>query len=105
MPIAPKPKKKPWQEERIVQGRRAVDNSKFYNSRTWRKFRKQRLIEEPLCVHCDEKGITKEATVLDHIIRIAIGGDKLTKENTQPLCRSCHNSKSGKESHGYNQKK
>lgn len=104
MPIAPKPKKKPWQSKPEVRVKRIVDNSKFYNSRTWRNFRKQRLVEEPLCRHCDAEGIVREAKVLDHIVRITDGGDKLTKENTQPLCVSCHNSKSGKESHGYRQK-
>lgn len=104
MPIAPKPKRKPWQEKRVAH-KRIADNSKFYNSRKWRNFRKQRLLEEPLCRKCEAKGLVVEAKVLDHIVRIEDGGDKLTRENTQPLCKKCHDSKSGKEAHGYKQKK
>lgn len=99
MAQAPQKKHKPWNPER-KQHQRKVDNSKFYNSWTWRKFRRARLDEEPLCRECDSKGMVTEATVLDHIVRIEDGGDKLTKENTQPLCAKCHNSKSGKEAHG-----
>ena len=78
---APTQKRKPWQEERVVHQRKA-DNSKFYNSRTWRNFRKIELELNPLCVKCEAKGIVEPARVLDHIVRIEDGGAELTKENT-----------------------
>ncbi|AUC13811.1 hypothetical protein BTO06_01000 [Tenacibaculum sp. SZ-18] len=105
MPFKPQPKRKPWQEKRVPHGRRLNDNSKFYNSRAWRNFRKQVLIEEPLCRLCSSKGLVKEAKVVDHIVRIVDGGEKLSRSNVQPLCSKCHNSKSGKEAHGYKQDK
>ena len=101
---APTQKRKPWQEERVVHQRKA-DNSKFYNSRTWRNFRKIELELNPLCVKCEAKGIVEPARVLDHIVRIEDGGAELTKENTQSLCKKCHDSKSGKEAHGYREKR
>lgn len=103
MPTAPTPKPKPWQEKRVAH-KRTVDNSKFYNSRTWRKFRKQILNKEPLCRQCDANGLVVQAKVVDHIVRIEDGGAKLDEKNVQPLCAKCHNSKSGKEAHGFKQK-
>ena len=105
MPVAPIKKKRTWDLPERKQHQRSVDNSKFYNSRTWRKFRRVRLDEEPLCRKCLANDMEVEAKVLDHIVRIIDGGAPLTKENTQPLCTSCHNSKSGKEAHGYKEKK
>lgn len=103
MPTKPIAKRKPWQETRVVHARK-VDNSKIYNGRRWRNFRKQVLQDEPLCRKCNDKGLVVEAKVLDHIIRIEDGGAVYSKENTQPLCSKCHNSKSGKEAHGYKEK-
>lgn len=79
---------------------REKDNSEFYNSWTWRKIRKLFISKNPLCKHCDDKGITTTATVVDHIIPIERGGDKLNEENFQSLCESCHNKKSSNESRG-----
>lgn len=101
MPNQPITKRKPWHEPKRKAFARKTDNSKFYNSRAWRNFRKSRLLEEPLCRECKRNNKITEATVLDHIKRIEDGGEKLSKQNTQPLCKSCHNSKSGREAHGF----
>ncbi len=100
MPNKPTVKRKPWQEERVVH-KRKKDNSKIYNGRKWRKFRKEKLKEEPLCRKCLNKGVIKEAKVVDHIRRIEDGGEIYSNKNTQSLCSRCHNQKSGKEAHGY----
>lgn len=76
---------------------RKVDNSKLYNSRAWRKFRKQYLETNPLCVMCDAEGIITPATVLDHIKQVRKGGDPYDTDNVQSLCSKHHNRKSGKE--------
>lgn len=76
---------------------RKVDNSKLYNSRAWRNFRKQYLEANPLCVHCEKEGIITAATVLDHIKQVRAGGDPFSLDNVQPLCAKHHNRKSGKE--------
>ena len=46
---------------------------------------------------CEEKGIIRGATIIDHITAIQDGGDPWNEENLQSLCVPCHNRKSGKE--------
>ncbi|MGB0443341.1 MAG: HNH endonuclease [Flavobacteriaceae bacterium] len=85
--------------KREAQGRRTQDNSVFYNSHKWRKFRKRILAIEPLCRSCKTDNKVTEATVLDHITPIRQGGAKLSRDNVQPLCSTCHAKKSGQEAH------
>lgn len=60
---------------------------------------RQRLLErEPLCRECHKEGRVKAARVADHITPVRQGGQFWDESNLQPLCDSCHNSKSGKES-------
>ncbi|WP_322925339.1 HNH endonuclease [Paenibacillus campi] len=68
----------------------------------WRKAREGYLRKHPLCVHCRERGILKEATVVDHIIPHK--GDKelfWERDNWQPLCETCHNVKTATEDGGF----
>jgi len=104
MPESPKKIKRSWLPERKAHSR-SVDNSAFYNSWKWRKFSKQFKLANPLCVMCEAEGIVSKATVTDHIIRIEAGGAQFDKNNCQSLCDYHHNQKSGKEAHGYVQKK
>lgn len=87
---------RPWVKERKP-FQREVSNSDFYNSRAWRNARKFYLESNPLCVSCDKAGVVRVATVVDHIVPINLGGEKLDTANFQSLCSSCHNSKSAKE--------
>lgn len=66
----------------------------FYNSKIWRNTSKLILMENDyLCNHCG--GI---ATMVDHIVPTKVNWDKrLEKENLQPLCWGCHNTKTAKE--------
>lgn len=57
--------------------------------RRGQELRLQRLGREPLCRHCKEKGITRLATVPDHITPLAFGGTD-TEDNIQCLCDECH---------------
>ena len=43
----------------------------------------------PLCVHCKEKGIIEPAIELDHIIPLHKGGSD-DEDNWQGLCVECH---------------
>ena len=90
--------KRSWVSEKVSFSR-AVDNSKFYNSWTWRKFRKFYINRNPLCVVCLAVGVDTIAKVVDHIIPIALGGEKLKENNVQSMCTVHHNSKSGEEAH------
>lgn len=51
--------------------------------------RKRRLEAEPLCRLCKRKGITRLATVPDHIIPLAKGGTD-HDSNIRCLCADCH---------------
>lgn len=83
--------------ERKAQEGRTVDNSKLYNGRPWRRFRKEYLTANPLCVECEEQGLIVEAKVLDHITQVRKGGDPFDLSNVQGLCAKHHNQKSGRE--------
>lgn len=50
----------------------------------------------PLCKHCDEHGVVRLATQLDHIIPLDQGGpdfDRDNEQNRQGLCDECHDIK------------
>ena len=80
-------------------------NRKIYNTTRWRKFSALYKQKNPYCVKCKENGILKASEVTDHVERINEGGDVYDEKNLQALCKSCHNSKSGKEAHGYQEKR
>ncbi len=58
--------------------------------------RKSFFREHPLCVECERKGQTAEATQLDHIIPLFKGGTD-DRENLQGLCAECHRIKTQRE--------
>lgn len=60
--------------------------------------RRRRLFaREPLCRSCVASGRVTMATIADHIVPLAEGGAD-TEANLQPLCASCHDAKTRKES-------
>lgn len=58
----------------------------------WRKLRNRRLDADPLCRHCTERGLVTPAVEVDHIKPKALGGED-TWDNTQSLCKPCHQDK------------
>lgn len=100
--MAEKPKKivRSWVPQRAA-FERENSNQDFYNSWPWRKFAKRYKQNNPLCVECEKKGLVVAATVVDHPIPINAGGARLSEDNAQSLCESCHNRKSSNESRGY----
>lgn len=89
MPTKPQPKIKP----KAFKNKPLYDKGE-YNTTAWRKLRAFILNEEPMCRECKRKA----ASVIDHINPIRLGGEFWDVKNLQPLCVTCHNSKSGKES-------
>jgi len=64
-----------------------------YNTRHWRRLRKMKLTEQPLCAYCLEMGRTIPATVADHIVPVKERPDlAFVYDNIQGLCRECHDS-------------
>ena len=60
----------------------------------WQKASKRYLKANPLCGHCQEKGLLVTAEVVDHIVPHR--GDRQLfwdEENWQPLCKKCHDRK------------
>ncbi len=51
--------------------------------------RRQRLRDHPVCVLCDQAGITRRSTVPDHIRPLAKGGTD-TEDNIRGLCADHH---------------
>ena len=69
-------------------------NATFYNSRQWRKLRLMILQRDPICKECEKKNRFVSSVVVDHILSIRLGGAKLSPDNLQGLCTTCHNKKS-----------
>ena len=62
----------------------------------WRRARKLFLQRHPLCANCLSQGVLTPATVVDHIVPHR-GDHRLfwDEQNWQPLCKACHDRKTG----------
>lgn len=69
----------------------------------WRRYRRSFLAGHPLCVRCEEGGIVRPATDVDHIIPVHGPSDPLFWEpsNHQALCHSHHSAKTVNEDGGF----
>ena len=66
-----------------------------YDAR-WRAARKRYLKRYPLCIECQRKGKFMPATVVDHVLPHRGDEDLFWDEsNWQPLCKHCHDRKTG----------
>lgn len=87
---------KPKERERLSEqkGRTEASQSGFYQTRGWKMLREQRRAANPLCQHCEIRGIIRPMTTVDHIIPVEERTDlALSFDNTQSLCDFCHNVK------------
>lgn len=57
------------------------------------RLRRQLFSRNPLCVECMKVGTVSLAEERDHIVPLEFGGTD-TEENTQGLCKACHEAKS-----------
>ena len=87
---------KPKERERLSEqkGRTEASQSGFYQTRGWKMLREQRRSANPLCQHCEARGLIRSMTTVDHIISVEERPDlALSFDNTQSLCDFCHNVK------------
>ena len=93
MPTAPpvfmRRKRKPWKHN--------SDNKRKVGGRALQRARAKLFAKEPRCVECLKHGRVSIATIRDHIIPLAFGGED-AEENTQGLCGPCHDAKTAEES-------
>ncbi len=68
-------------------------NDEFYNSTAWRKVRASYVKQNPFCVKCRDLGRATPVDVVDHIVEIKDGGERLSYSNLQSLCHAHHNIK------------
>lgn len=94
--ITRKSPRPPWKPERKAFGRMKVDNSTFYNSKTWRAFATLEKIRFPLCDNWEQCGGAHEIT--DHPIPISEGGHPYNQAMNH-YCKACNASKTGKQAH------
>lgn len=88
------------QQTRQYDKERGNAHQRGYDAK-WRKAREYFLSENPLCVMCQQQGRITPANVVDHIQPHKGNQDLFWDEaNWQPLCQSCHNSKTAKEDMG-----
>ena len=71
-------------------------DARGYNAR-WRAARLVFLRKNPLCAECMRNGRLTPATVVDHVIPHR-GDQELfwDTNNWQPLCKACHDEKTGR---------
>ena len=72
---------------------RGSSSSRGYD-RTWRKFRDAYLREHPLCVFRNHQDLPHEcetaASIVDHVVPLAVDGPRLDPANCRSVCRACH---------------
>ncbi|EKZ1926205.1 TPA: HNH endonuclease signature motif containing protein [Stenotrophomonas maltophilia] len=89
-----RPYKETTAQVRKRQARRALPT----NCSLWRRLRAVVLAREPLCRCCAGQGRVRPATEVDHID----GDDSNNADsNLQPLCRTCHSTKTARENGGF----
>lgn len=69
----------------------------IYATQQWKRYRKAKLLLNPLCEHCQRYNVVSMAKVVDHIKEIKDGGDPFDMNNLQSLCAMHHNKKTGQE--------
>ena len=70
------------------------DTDPFYISVAWRAFREWFISRHPLCETCEREGRgAVPAAMVDHVIELKDGGDRLSEANAMSLCWRCHGQK------------
>jgi 5-methylcytosine-specific restriction protein A len=91
----------PRVDKRHVDQRRGTTSERGYGW-AWQKARAAFLSSHPLCAEHERQGRVVAASVVDH--RIPHRGDQRLfwdRSNWQPLCKSCHDTKTASEDGGF----
>ncbi|WP_256846926.1 HNH endonuclease [Paenibacillus sp. Pae108] len=90
------------QKQQRYQQERGTAASRGYTYQ-WQKYRLRFLKKNPLCVHCENKGVLTPSEHVDHIIAVTGPNDPLfwKESNHQALCHSCHSRKTVLEDGGF----
>ena len=78
--------------QKIYNTKRGSASKRGYDHQ-WHKVAKLVRASEPICRHC-KKNV---AEMVDHIVPLSKGGERLALDNLQPLCNSCHRTKTIKD--------
>lgn len=81
-------------KDRAYDSRRGTAHQRGYGA-NWRKFRKMKLAQEPLCRDCKSEGRITMGVEPHHIIPKRDGGED-SFENTITLCKSHHSQRTAK---------
>jgi len=66
-----------------------------YNTEAWKRLRRAKLAQDPLCEYCPP-GRRTLANHVDHKVSINDGGDPWAWDNLASSCASCHSVKTAK---------
>lgn len=91
-----RPNKSTEERKRVYTHHYDENGKSLYGSYRWKKLRAAKVALNPLCEHCEARGIAKPVDEVDHIEEIEDGGDMWDIHNLQSLCHSCHTIKTRK---------
>ena len=64
-----------------------------YFTTKWKKLRKRKLQQKPLCERCEQMGLTVAAEIAHHIVPISEGGPPFPDlDGLESMCTPCHSS-------------
>ncbi|MHC2489140.1 hypothetical protein ACVII0_002932 [Sinorhizobium meliloti] len=71
-----------------------------YSTSQWQGLRAAKLSASPLCEPCLRREVVEAATVVDHVVAIAKGGDPFPPlSGLMSMCTECHNIKTNAKDH------
>lgn len=77
------------------------EDRKYYQGKTWRQVRAQKLDLNPCCEECERLGIATLAAQVHHVQERKDFPDlALDLDNLESLCLPCHNAKRAKRAEG-----
>lgn len=74
-----------------------MSKGRIYDKAQWKRLRKAKLLDAPLCQDCAQVGVARVATVVDHVVPVRLGGEPFPAlKGLRSLCKSCHDSKTAR---------